>query len=212
MTVISGFIQSVLNRDENLKTQSKDALALANQEVLRLNRMLSDLLDLSRSDNNQLKLMREPFDCLKTLKNTIHLAESTHPTNTFKLHTNADQSNIWAIGDPDRLAQCLQNLIGNAAKYSDNNSSIQIDLDQDEDHVVISVIDHGQGIPDDQHEIIFERFQRAEGVTLRRGDSSSGLGLSIVKMLMDGMGGSVGVKSRIGVGSRFVLTLQRAQL
>ena len=104
-------------------------------------------------------------------------------------------------------------MIGNAAKYSDNNSSsIQIDLDQDEDHVVISVIDHGQGIPDDQHEIIFERFQRAEGVTLRRGDSSSGLGHSIVKMLMDGMGGSVGVKSRIGVGSRFVLTLQRAQL
>ena len=212
MTVISGFIQSVLNRDENLKIQSKNALHLANQEVLRLNRMLSDLLDLSRSDNNQLKLLREPFECLKILKNTIHLAESTHPTHTFKLHTNANQSNIWAIGDPDRLAQCLQNLIGNAAKYSENNSSIQIDLDQDEDHVVISVIDHGQGIPDDQHEIIFERFQRAEGVALRRGDSSSGLGLSIVKMLMEGMGGSVGVKSRIGVGSRFVLTLQRAEL
>ena len=74
MTVISGFIQSVLNRDENLKIQSKDALVLANQEVLRLNRMLSDLLDLSRSDNNQLKLLREPFDCLKTLKlSLIHI-------------------------------------------------------------------------------------------------------------------------------------------
>ena len=60
--------------------------------------------------------------------------------------------------------------------------------------------------------MIFERFQRAEGVTLRRGDSSSGLGLSIVKMLMEGMGGRVHVESQIGLGSRFVLTLQRAEM
>lgn len=212
MTVISGFIQSVLNRDNDLRMQSRDALVLANEEVLRLNRMLSDLLDLSRADNNQLRLLREPFDCLKSLHETFHLAQITHPTNHFTLHTHAEESPIWAIGDPDRLAQCLQNLIGNAVKYSKSNSCIELDINRDEECVVISVIDHGQGIPADQREIIFERFQRAEGVTLRRGDSSSGLGLSIVKMLMDGMEGSVRVESQIGIGSRFILTLLRAEI
>lgn len=212
MTVISGFIQSVLNRDNDLRRQSRDALILANQEVLRLNRMLSDLLDLSRADNNQLRLLREPFDGLKSMGETFHLAQITHPTHHFILNTHAKQSSIWAIGDPDRLAQCLQNLIGNAVKYSETNSCIELEINQDEECVVFSVVDHGQGIRDDQHEMIFERFQRAEGVTLRRGDSSSGLGLSIVKMLMEGMGGRVHVESQIGLGSRFVLTLQRAEI
>jgi len=103
-------------------------------------------------------------------------------------------------------------LIGNAIKYSKPNSCIELDINQEEECVVVAVIDHGQGIPDDQREIIFERFQRAEGVTLRRGDSSSGLGLSIVKMLIDGMGGNVRVESQIGIGSRFILTLQRAEM
>jgi len=212
MTVISGFIQSVLNRDRNLREQSRNALLLANQEVLRLNRMLSDLLDLSRADNNQLKLRQEPFDCLKSLHDSFNLAKITHPNNNFSLHVHSDASPIWAIGDVDRLTQCLHNLVGNAVKYSAENSAIELHLNQHEGNIVISVVDHGQGIPEDQHEIIFQRFQRAEGVLLRRGDSSSGLGLSIVQTLMKGMGGNVHVESQIGIGSRFVLTLQQIEI
>ena len=114
------------------------------------------------------------------------------------------------IGDSDRLIQCLKNLIGNAVKYSELRSEIALEINAQDDSVLFTVKDHGQGIPVDQQERIFERFQRADGVTLRRGDSSSGLGLSIVKMLMEGMGGSVRVQSEIGVGSRFILTLQRS--
>ncbi|HAI13623.1 MAG TPA: sensor histidine kinase [Phycisphaerales bacterium] len=212
MTVISGFIQSVLNRDNDLRRQSRDALILANQEVLRLNRMLSDLLDLSRADNNQLKLRQEPFDCLKSLHDSFNLAKITHPNNNFSLHVHSDASPIWAIGDVDRLTQCLHNLVGNAVKYSAENSTIELHLNQHEGNIVISVVDHGQGIPEDQHEIIFQRFQRAEGVILHRGDSSSGLGLSIVQTLMKGMGGNVHVESHIGIGSRFVLTLQQTEI
>ena len=208
MTVISGFIQSVVNRDTGLTTQSRNSLLLADQEVLRLNRMLSDLLDLSRADNNQLKLLCEPFDCLVTLQSTLRLAQVSYPLNSFVFENVADQSQVLAVGDPDRLAQCLQNLIGNAVKYSEPNSCVKLSLGFDHGFVIISVIDHGQGIPDDQCELIFERFRRADGVTLRRGDSSSGLGLSIVQMLMSGMGGSVHVESQPGIGSRFILTLQ----
>lgn len=210
MTVISGFIQSVLNRDENLRTQSREALMLANREVLRLNKMLSDLLDLSRADNNQLKVLREPFDGLASCKDALHFAESAYPDNPINFKKGNFNQPAWAVGDPDRLSQCLKNLIGNAVKYSALGSEISLAIDVNENHVLFSVKDHGQGISKDQQERIFERFQRAEGVTLRRGDSSAGLGLSIVKMLMEGMDGSVQVHSEIGVGSCFILTLARA--
>ena len=95
-------------------------------------------------------------------------------------------------------------------KYSELRSEITLEINSKDDSVLFIVKDHGQGIPTDQRERIFERFQRADGVNLRRGDSSSGLGLSIVKMLMEGMGVSVRVQSETGVGSRFILTLQRS--
>ena len=210
MTVISGFIQSVLNRDENLRVQSRDALALANREVLRLNRMLSDLLDLSRADNNQLKVLREPFDCLTSFREAFRLAQAAFPGNAITLNEHAFESPVWAVGDHDRLVQCLKNLIGNSVKYSEPHSAIDLDFEVQDECILFSVVDHGQGIPDDQQERIFERFMRADGVTLRRGDSSSGLGLSIVKMLIEGMGGSVRVQSEVGIGSRFILTLHRS--
>ena len=212
MTVISGFIQSVMNRDEGLRVQSRDALMLANREVLRLNRMLSDLLDLSRADNNQLKVLREPFDCLTSFREAFHLSQAAFPGNTITVNEHEFEPPVWAVGDPDRLVQCLKNLIGNSVKYSELNSAIELDFEVQGECVLFSVVDHGQGIPGDQQERIFERFQRAEGVTLRRGDSSSGLGLSIVKMLMEGMGGGVRVESEVGIGSRFILTLQRSLL
>ena len=210
MTVISGFIQSVMNRDESMRTQSRDALSLANREVLRLNRMLSDLLDLSRADNNQLRIRREPFNCTLTCREAIRLCQAAYPENPISFR-KIDLNDIWADGDSDRLAQCLGNLIGNAVKYSELNGSVAIDLEVQDNLVLISVIDHGQGIPGNQQARIFERFQRAEGVSLRRGDSSSGLGLSIVKMLMEGMGGHVSIKSQVGVGSSFILTLRHVE-
>ena len=210
MTVISGFIQSILNRDENLRVQSRDALFLANREVLRLNRMLSDLLDLSRADNNQLKVLKEPFDCLASCNEALRLVQIAYPNNPIVLEHCGFNQPVYVIGDSDRLIQCLKNLIGNAVKYSELRSEITLEINSQDDSVLFIVKDHGQGIPTDQRERIFERFQRADGVNLRRGDSSSGLGLSIVKMLMEGMGGSVRVQSETGVGSRFILTLQRS--
>mgnify|MGYP005728920035 FL=1 len=210
MTVISGFIQSVLNRDQTLQPQFRDALALANREVLRLNRMLSDLLDLSRADNNQLKVLREPFDCLASLREARRHSQIAYPDRAIKFADPSADQQVWAVGDADRLVQCLENLIGNAVKYSEPATDIELELDVQDHFIVFRVIDHGQGIADDQLERIFERFQRADGVTLRRGDSSSGLGLSIVKMLMNGMGGSVRVQSKAGSGSCFMLVLQRS--
>jgi hypothetical protein len=182
---------------------------IADKEAFRLNRMLSDLLDLSRADNHQLKVLREPFDCLMSCREALRLTQFAFPNNTITLDDSGFEDSIWAIGDPDCLVKCLENLIGNAVKYSEPMSAIDLGIDVMDQCVLFTVQDYGQGIPEDQLARIFERFVRADGVTLRRGESSSGLGLSIVKMLMESMGGSVSVQSEVGVGSRFTLTLQR---
>ena len=209
MTVISGFIQTVLNREPQLKPQFREALTVANREVLRLNRMLSDLLDLSRADNNQLRILRQPFDVIASCQDALRLAREAY-ANPLEAEFESTES-LWAVGDADRMVQCLGNLIGNAVKYSPENSEIRLLVRRQPDGVAVSVRDQGQGIAEDQLGLIFERFQRAAGVVLRRGESSSGLGLSIVKMLVQGMGGSISVSSTVGEGSCFTICLPLAQ-
>lgn len=208
ITVVSGFIQSVLNRDDNLSDRTITSLSIANQEALRLNRMLSDLLDLSRADNNQLTMLNETFSVSSAIQQTLKMARSAH-SNPISDNLDPNQ-NIQAVGDHDRLIQCLENLIGNAVKYSDPDSPIDVVLNAQQDWVDVLIQDHGQGIAADQQELIFNRFTRAQGVTLRRGQTSSGLGLSIVKMFVEAMGGSVSVDSSVGEGSSFGIRLQSA--
>ena len=209
MTVISGFIQTVLNREPQLKPQFREALTVANREVLRLNRMLSDLLDLSRADNNQLRILRQPFDVIASCQDALRLAREAY-ANPLDAEFESTES-LWVVGDADRMVQCLGNLIGNAVKYSPENSEIRLLVRRQPDGVEVSVRDQGQGIAEDQLGLIFERFQRAAGVVLRRGESSSGLGLSIVKMLVQGMGGTISVTSTVGEGSCFTICLPLAQ-
>ena len=205
LTVVSGFIQSVLNRSTDLSDVHRDALTVANHEALRLNRMLSDLLDLSRADNHQLTIRQEPFDLISACRQALKLARAAFDNPIAD--GLGDSSELQAIGDPDRLVQCLENLIGNAVKYSEPGSPIDLEVETKGSEVAISVVDQGQGIPLDQQELIFERFRRAEGVSLRSGQTSSGLGLSIVKMLVVGMGGRIAVRSLPSEGSRFTITL-----
>lgn len=209
LTVVSGFIQSVLNRSSELSDLHREALTVANHETLRLNRMLSDLLDLSRADNHQLTIRQEPFDLMAACRQALKLARAAFDNPISD--SLADGVELQAIGDSDRLVQCLENLFGNAVKYSDPGSPIHLQLESTTDQVAISVVDQGQGIPADQQEVIFERFRRAEGVALRSGQTSSGLGLSIVKMLVVGMGGSIAVDSLPSEGSRFTITLSAVQ-
>jgi len=208
LTVISGFLQSVLNRSDTLTEQQRKALGIADQEVLRLNRMLSDLLDLSRADNHQLSVRRDAFSLLPSLEHALRLARAAHRNPIHDdLAAVPNLADLEVVGDPDRLVQCIGNLIGNAAKYSPPDQPVALEVNHQGTAVEISVIDQGPGIPADQLERIFERFTRAEGVALPKGESSSGLGLSIVTMLMQAMGGSVSVSSTMGQGSRFSLRL-----
>lgn len=209
LTVISGFIQSVLNRSQGLTQGEKHSLEIANKEVGRINRMLSDLLDLSRSENNQLKIRYEPFSIKESIESAIRICQKAFPHQILILEV--PPKSLLALGDIDRFTQCLSNLIGNAAKYSSKEQPIKISIKITEKLIQVGVIDQGPGIAKSQLKKIFKSFTRAEGVKLPKGETSSGLGLAIVKMLMTAMDGLVGVESEEGQGSIFTLTIKKAE-
>ena len=108
------------------------------------------------------------------------------------------------LADPARLRQVLLNLIENADKYSPAETPIQLVLRATSDGSAIDVIDQGIGIPEAELDKVFERFQRGSNAPEKTG---SGLGLSVVKLLVEGMGGSIEVHSRLGEGSCFTVML-----
>ena len=164
--------------------------------------LLDDLLDLSRGDSGRLSVSQQPVALLPLLEQVQELAQSAQQRSiALQLPDRAD---LIANADPDRLQQVLLNLIENACKYSAPEAPVELALLASEAELSIEVRDQGIGVPPEDQERIFERFQRASNA-LREG---SGLGLSVVRLLVEGMGGQVSLRSQLGKGSVFSLHLR----
>ena len=122
------------------------------------------------------------------------------------LPEQAELRDVVVQADPARLRQVLLDLIENADKYSAPDRPIRLALRSADGMACIDVIDQGIGIPPDELDRVFERFQRGSNAPEKTG---SGLGLSVVRLLVEGMGGSIEVSSRLGEGSCFTVLLPR---
>ena len=170
-----------------------------------MRRLLDDLLDLSRSDSGKLALCQEQVQLVDQIEQVADLARHTLKRPLMvELPDDPVSRDTLVLADPPRLRQVLLDLLENADKYSPADTPIQLVLRVDANGGAIDVIDQGIGIPDDELDKVFERFQRGSNAPEKTG---SGLGLSVVKLLMEGMGGSIEVHSRLGEGSRFTVIL-----
>lgn len=203
LTIVHGYLQSVLRRGTNLTEIQRDALETAASEADRTIRLLQDLLDLARADTGHLHLHLE-FLVLNDL--VMEVAGMAEQYSNRVITIEAVAGSISVKADRNRLKQVLLNLIDNAVKYSDASQPIRLKLDQMGEQAIIQVCDQGFGIPLQHQTRIFERFYRVDE-TRARSTGGYGLGLSIVKTLVDGMGGSVTVRSKLGEGSTFTVTL-----
>ena len=140
---------------------------------------------------------------LPLLEQVQELAQSTQQRSIVLLLP--DSAGLIANADPDRLQQVLLNLIENAWKYSGPQAPVELALLSSPDELTIEVRDQGIGVPPEDQERIFERFQRATNAPAGEG---SGLGLSVVRLLVEGMGGQVSLRSQLGRGSVFSLHLR----
>ena len=207
LTIVQGYLHRTIRRGDNLSTGQLKGLQTAEEESIRMRRLLDDLLDLSRSDSGRLSISNEPVQLIDQLEQVVDLARSTLSRRIeLNVPEQSAQDTVTVQADPARLRQVLLDLIENADKYSPNDRPIHLALRLDQEFACVDVIDEGIGIPADEQERVFERFQRASNATEKTG---SGLGLSVVKLLVEGMGGTIGVSSRIDEGSCFTVRLPR---
>jgi two-component system, OmpR family, sensor kinase len=208
ITLISGYAQS-LSRQLNAADPPQLAASLQriDAEAHRMGLLVSDLLDLARRDAGRLVLQCRPLNPEDAL---LEAFERLVPSSRGRLQLRASTCSIdlpLALADPERLQQCLAALIDNALRYSPAARPVDLSAEASADALVLHVRDHGPGVAADERERIFERFVRGAAAANTRG---SGLGLSIVRLLIEAMGGTVQVAPAPGGGADFQLRLPRA--
>ncbi len=210
LMIIGGYLRRLQRRGQNLDPEQMRALATTEAETHRITRMLNDLLDLSRSESGQLQMVLAPVAVDEVLTTACDLARSqlSRPL-LLTLPKEAAEGPIKAVAETDRLQQVLLNLIENADKYSPPGRPISLNLSQEAGTLCISVQDQGIGIAPEDIPKVFDRFHRGRNAIEH--ERGSGLGLSVVKLLVEAMGGSIDVESEISVGSRFRIHLPAAQ-
>lgn len=169
--------------------------------------IVSDLLDMSRIISGKIHLEVQPISLHEVIHNAIESVRASAEGKKIRIRTLLDSSVGFVRGDPNRLQQILWNLLTNAVKFTPGGGRIQVVLERVNSHVEVVVEDTGIGIAADFLPFVFERFRQADAATTRR-HGGLGIGLSIVKTLVELHGGSVRVKSAgENQGTTFVIAL-----
>jgi heavy metal sensor kinase len=205
LTVVSGYIQSLLRRSTNLNDYQKEALETAASEADRTVRLLQYLLDLARADSGHTIYRRDRVNLNELVAEVAGMAEQF---SNRMIYIEAPEV-VFSVCDRDRLKQVLINLIDNAVKYSAADQPVTLKIDRVNQKAKLQVCDRGVGIPLQDQSRIFERFYRVDE-SRARDTGGHGLGLAIVKTLVDGMGGTITVRSELGEGTVFTIVLNQS--
>ncbi len=203
LTSLRGFTELLMKRDFPLDRKRK-FLAVIHNETIRLTKLVNDFLDLKRLESGAEKLRTERFDVVTLLEDTVTLFRRDDLPHVFELEIGDDLT--FVRGDPDRTRQILANLVSNAVKFSPDGGRVTIDARRDGNCVVVSVRDHGIGMNEQTIASLFRKFFRADNAETRS-IGGTGLGLALVKEMVEQQGGRVSVTSAPGAGSTFSFTL-----
>lgn len=206
LTTMLGFVE-LLHHREMPREREQELLAIIEQEGQRLTRLLNDFLDIQRLESGRQEYHLQALDISGLLREalTLYAASTTRHTLIDALPAGLLPVNV----DPDRLRQVLDNLIFNAIKYSPAGGEITLGARNEPDQVVVSVADQGMGIPHKALERLFSKFYRVESAATE-GIGGTGLGLTLVKEIIEAHRGRVWVESEPGKGSVFSFSLPLA--
>jgi two-component system OmpR family sensor kinase len=206
LTVMQGLLGALLDGVHPLELKE---IAILYDETRLLARLVEDVRELALAEAKQMHFMLQTVDVEPVLQTAATRFMAAADAQQVTLEVNAPSALPRVKADPDRMAQVLQNLVSNALRHTPVGGRITLAAQAREDHMQVSVHDSGEGVAAQDLPYVFDRFYRGEG-SWARSSGSSGLGLSIAKALVEGMGGAVGVESTPGQGSRFWFTLPLA--
>jgi PAS domain S-box-containing protein len=191
--------------------QAQRSMGIIKRQIAHLTRMVDDLLDISRISQGRIDLKIEPVELSAVVAQAV---ETVGPLVREKHHTLtivSDHQTLRVNGDPTRLAQCLENILTNAAKYTDVGGEIELRCRPNGEHAVISISDNGIGVPPELLPRLFDLFVQGDR-TLDRAQGGLGIGLAVVKRLVEMHGGTVSATSAgLGKGTTFEITLPRTE-
>lgn len=178
------------------------------RQLGHLTRLVDDLLDVSRITRGKINLSRETVDVADLVARAVETVQPLIVERGHRLVLDVAQESMRVFGDPLRLTQAVGNVLSNAAKYTDNGGQISLSARQVDGTVEIRVRDTGIGIPADLQPMIFDMFTQLDNQKTGRAQSGLGIGLALVRKLLEMHGGSVTAFSEgIGRGSEFLITL-----
>jgi signal transduction histidine kinase len=199
LTGIQGF--SEMMRDEELTVaELKEYATDINKDARRLNRLVNEMLDLSRMESGRIALSLEPLDLNAIVQEISATMQPTAPKHKFTMRL--DDTLPLVMADRDKITQVVTNLANNAIKYAPNGGEIVMMTRTEANHAHLMVIDHGVGMPKDMVEHVFEPYSRVENGTTRS-VNGTGLGLPIARQIVKLHGGRVWADSVEGKGSTF---------
>jgi PAS domain S-box-containing protein len=190
-------------------TALEGLLDRAERQVNMQNRLINDLIDVTRIQTDHLNLQLERLDLVKIVREVVEDQRILAPTRVIRFDASTSRAEV--VADADRVEQVLNNYLTNALKYSEADKPVGVFLSQEETMMRVEVADEGPGLAFGQQQHIWDRFTRVEGIDVLSGTSVGlGLGLYICRNLIERQGGQVGLKSEQGLGSAFWFTLPLA--
>lgn len=203
LTSIQGF--AVLLKNDNLSEEEKKVyLEIIDTETKRLSKLSNNLLKLSALDSGAKELQIKKYDLGKQLKNVILCLEPQWLKKNIEFEIDCPKTNINA--DEELMSEVWINLLSNGIKFTPNNGKMYVSVKRKAENFQVTIKDSGIGIKEEEQKHIFERFYMADK-SRKRELGGNGLGLSIVKKIIDLHGGSISVESEVNKGTSFIVSI-----
>nr|WP_299486628.1 ATP-binding protein [uncultured Allomuricauda sp.] len=208
---VQGYILTLLDGAMNDKKIREKYLTRANKGVERLIYIVKDLDLITKLEVGELKLDRVEFDIIELIQNVFDLLEMKAGQKDIMLTFDMEYAPIYVNADKEKIQQLVSNLLVNSIKYGHPNGTTEVSVENlIKNKVIIRVTDNGYGIPKQHIPRLFERFYRVDQ-SGSRSEGGSGLGLSIVKHIIEAHEEKIYVESEEGIGSEFSFTLEKAK-
>jgi two-component system phosphate regulon sensor histidine kinase PhoR len=207
---VQGYLETLMESNVENPQVQKDFIEKAHRQAARLNNLLADLIDISRIESGEMKMSFRYFDLHDWLKKQVaEMQAVAHEYSVALALANSESHRpLSVLGDRERLAQVMTNLVNNAIKYNVPRGNVDVGYRESGDQVEIFVADTGRGIPAEHLSRIFERFYRVDKER-SRAVGGTGLGLAIVKHIVEAHDSEVKVQSEVGKGSIFSFGLKK---
>lgn len=197
-----------LNYNDNYESNQKvnNYISIMKQNCYRLLRLINNLIDITKIDSGFLNLNLQNKNIIEVIENvSLSTVEYVESKSRIIIFDTDVEEKIMAF-DPEKIERIILNLISNAVKFTKPQDKIEVNIYDNKENIIISVKDTGLGIPKEKQKIIFERFRQVSPL-LNRTHEGSGIGLSLVKSLVEMHDGKISVKSECGKGTEFIIEL-----